>query len=60
MFVKIMIQKEIEIKQHHAELVYGLMTDYLNGIKNRQLIRAIKFIRAEYALGLKEAKDVCE
>jgi ribosomal protein L7/L12 len=45
------VTEQIQLKRHHAELVMNC---------DHQRIAAIKFIRKEYDIGLKGAKDVCD
>jgi ribosomal protein L7/L12 len=47
--------EEFSIKTHHAVLVWNLY--------NRECpvkVEAIRFIKDEYKIGLREAKDVCD
>ena len=46
-------ENEVEVMEHHKEVVRALY-------RKDSVVPAVKFIRAEYALGLKEAKDYCD
>lgn len=47
----------IPLKQHHIDLVKSMCRE-MDG--HRHAVEAIKFMRAEYSLNLKDAKDICE